>query len=125
MGRSVSVPYGAVAVVYQDVSYMEESFEWDDYVEDLTYRLKEMYPSLVESSRWFEREERVILENNHALFVLSEYCGLASLSIVPLEESNLAEYWCEQVAPKFEKEFGQYRKVGTFSNGEAVYEKVG
>jgi len=55
--------------------------------------------------------------------------GLVSVNLVPRNEDNLARGWCERVADGFHKllddSFQTYRLVGRFSNGEAIYERVG
>lgn len=151
MGRSVSVPHGAFAVAYQDASkmgwqyedengnklaepYYDEFFaseDWDCFVESQKYRLKKMYPSFTACDKWVGREDHAILENNFTYFGISEYCGLVSLWLVAKEgddygdeQAGLRARWTEQVGDKFEKEFSELHKVGTFSNGEAVFERA-
>lgn len=134
MGRSVAVHPNAVQTVY--TTYLgEDQWEWNDFVEDVKYTLKQAFPSMQDCSYWEHRECQIILENEMAQVSLSEYCGSASVSLVPIEGEDyypdeasmnpLRAYWAETV--NFHKAlspFDQYRRIGTFSNGESVYEKV-
>lgn len=99
-----------------------------DYIRD---HIKERFPSFEKCDHWPERESHAIAENKLGMLVISEYCGLVSLGIVPTGEcyydedtTGLARAWCEKyVAPWLRETYGSLRKVGTFSNGEAVYER--
>ena len=127
MGRSVSYANGSVAICYQDVSEIEDSWEWDDFIEGIQYRARKAFPSLDDCDQWPGREDHAILENSHCLIGVSEYCGLASIWLVPKDDGEypeLAQAWCAQVTPKFNKLFGELRKIGQFSNGEAVFERL-
>jgi hypothetical protein len=150
MGRSVNVPSGSVVVIYfparfhssEDEDFTDDDYqwEWDDMVRDIQYSLKQSYPSLEDSDRWCDREGHVILENKVIDVVLSEYCGLCSLSLVPkdepeytwkpLAEANFAEAWATKVANGFRRVLHDdcgldlYNRVGRFSNGESVYERA-
>ena len=151
MGRSVSVASGAFAVAYKDCSrlgyvtededgkelaepYYDEflaSDDWDDFIADCTGQLKKLYPSFTACDKWLGREDHAILENSFAYFGISEYMGLVSLWLVAKEgddygdeQAGLRERWTEQVGGRFEKEFSELHKLGTFSNGEAVFERA-
>lgn len=140
MGRTVSYPSGSVAVCYRDISHfgtdgdsfdeLSAELEWESLIEDIVETCKAHWPSLKECEYWLDDENRVLLENQHAIVGVSEYGGLAcvwlKVCILRLSRSNgmLANHWSLQIAPKFNMFFGQLRKVGTFSNGEAVYEKI-
>lgn len=134
MGRSVSCASGAFVRAYEHVEYTEDpddSWLWNDYINDVIARAKKAFPSLRGCERWVGREDHAVLENTFAYFGLSEYCGLVCIWMVLkdhgdyVRELRCAEHWAEQVKAKFEKTFGTLRKVGTFSNGEAVFEKKG
>jgi len=138
MGRSVDYANNAAAVVYVDVSDIQESWEFDYFVEDVQSVVKGAYKSFDDEDKWIGRELRAVLENKFAQVVVSEYCGLASISLVAKEYEcyysdeialqNLADAWVKQVAPNFakllNKTFNCYAKIGNFSNGEGVYEKI-
>lgn len=139
MSRTVSYPPGSVAVCFRDVScfgsgYTEDDsfdelsaeLEWKSLIEDIVETCKSHWPSLRECEYWLDNENRVLLENQHAIVGISEYGGLACVWLRSngIFNDALANHWSLQIAPKFNKFFGQLRKVGTFSNGEAVYEKI-
>jgi hypothetical protein len=119
MGRSVSCPSNAVAVFEQ---FEGDSDDWQWYVEDLRYRAKALFPSLQSDSEWIGREDRAFASNQHAYVGVSEYCGLVAIWLVPRDEDcPLAQHWVEQVAAKFEAEFGSMVRHGSMSNGQGVY----
>ena len=146
MGRSVSTPRDAI-VSYYDVS--EQGYGWDEenncvdydrycewqaedewgfFKECMVEKVKKLFPSMSECEEWLDREDLAIAENGHAYFGVSEYCGCAAVWIVAKtdyygDEQPLAEAWVKRVAAKFDANFGDYRKIGTFSNGESVYEQ--
>lgn len=136
MGRSVNYLSRAAHVAYFDVSYMEDSYEWDDFKDNITSALTDKYPSLSEETRkWDNNETQIILENTHCEIGLSEYCGLASLSIRVYESDynwdklGLAAQWIDKVWPNMlsllRANVGadQLSRIGTFSNGESIYQK--
>ena len=91
-------------------------------------KVKDLFPSMEDCEEWLDREDLAIAENQLAYFGVSEYCGSAAVWIVAKEdyygnENPLAEAWVKKIAKKFNANFGEYNRVGVFSNGEAVYEK--
>jgi hypothetical protein len=129
MARSVSTPHNAVVVAYRHYDDLDE-FEWDNIVYDFRYQSQERWPSLIEIDKWLGREDHAFIENEHAIFGISEYCGLVAYWVVPHEDeyfpqhNSLHEHWCLQIADNFNKLFGDLVKLGTFSNGEAIYRKM-
>lgn len=153
MGRSVSYARGAFAIAYRDCSYFGmitedvegnkllepqhdedmAQIDWDDFIINTKAEIRAKFPKFEECDKWLDREDHAILENRYAYFGVSEYCGLVSLWLVLKEDitsyysnadlTGIAEHWAKQVKPKFEKYFGNLRRVGTFSNGEGVYEQ--
>lgn len=128
MGRSVSVAAGAELVTYKQFEYEEDEAvsqdNWDDFVEDITSYFEYKYPSLERCDEWLDREDHVILQNRLIYLGISEYCGLVSIWAVPKEEyPDLTAKFIKTITPYFEK-IGELRKVGTFSNGEAVFKRV-
>lgn len=122
MSRSVSIPNGTVLLEYIDVSdFSPDGSDWDFFVDDIRYRLKDDFKSLSDCNKWLGREDNAILENDHCYIGLSEYNSLVSLWCVP-KETNLALNWIEQIRPKFKK-YGDLKKIATFSNGEAIFER--
>jgi hypothetical protein len=82
--------------------------------------------------KWDGRELHRILQNGHARLVVSEYIGCVSISLAvrdDVEHIGLSEQWLAAAGKKFynglkkayTKDF--MVKLGTFSNGEAVYRK--
>lgn len=129
MSRTVSTPNGAVAIAYRDVSYIEDEFDWDMFQEDIIAQLQSAFPSLAEADSWIGREDHVVLENGHCKITISEYCGLAAISLVPEThdcypaEDNLADHWCAQISIRFIDMLSELRHVATASNGEAFFER--
>lgn len=149
MGRSVSTPSNCEAVAYRDISefgaIFEElengDFDYDNivdydselgrddfefFIDGIREEAKANWASFEDCETWVGNEDRAILENGHAYIGVSEYCGLASIWLVPKEGEfeELSAAWCATIAAKFERKFGEFVKVGTFSNGESVYERV-
>lgn len=117
MGRSVSTPVDVQLVAYEDFAY-------DDLQDDIAYSVCDMWPSVEPDHGWLGREDRILASNRHAYFGLSEYCGLVAIWVAPRDpECPLAAKWIDQIAPRFHRRFGTLRKLGHFSNGEAVYER--
>lgn len=134
MARSVGVHGDAVVTVYMPFEG-EDEFAWEHFIDSLRETIGGRYQSFYDEDGWADREGRIILRNSHAEVVVYEYFGLVSVNLVPREtydypnEDNLARAWCEQVADNFrnllDDTYQTYRLVGRFSNGEAVYERVG
>ena len=138
MGRSVSAPSEARVVCYRDVSEFDEyGDDWSWFVESLQETVRFEWPSFTDCDKWIGREDHALAENSLCYIGVSEYCGCAAIWIAskkeellssdygPQPEANLCDGFIEKIRPKFEKRFGEFVKVATFSNGEAVYEKVG
>lgn len=130
MSRSVSYLSNANHVAYINGNYIQNEYDWNNFKENITVRLQEMFKSLEEANRWDDNETHIFLENEHAEVGISEYCGLVSVSIRHKEydgygydQTGLHKHWVDVVADKF-LSIGELRKVGTFSNGEGVYERV-
>lgn len=150
MGRSVDYLNNAVCVNYfqwprmWDVDDNGKDIETEEYedasfvIEDIRETIISEYPEFSKCSRWDGREVHVILEGYGTEIALSEYCGLSSLSIrvdqsileyCDTEEeseelNNSTEQWINDNWPNIGKYWNIYRKIGTFNNGEAVYEQT-
>jgi hypothetical protein len=147
MSRSVDYPSEAEAVFFFPAWESEDPMdEWesqemyDAMVDNIQYSFRKRYPSLEKADSWIGRESRVFLENKLVQITISEYCGLCSIALVPQTETesswcafesqfeNIARAWVNQNRSGFEKALSEtvtiYRKIGTFSNGECMYEKV-
>jgi len=126
VGRSVSYASGSLIKVYKDVSDLDDSWQWEEFLEGIYSGLVERYPSLYPCDKWLGREDKAIAQNNLVYIGVSEYCGLACLWVVPkdtCDRPELAEAWCDRIREGFERTFGEYEKLGSFSNGEAIYRK--
>lgn len=134
MGRSVSTHRHAVATVYLNPEIEDDgdSFAWDSFVEDLQQNvIADRFPSFSECDRWMDREDHVIMENAHAEVSVSEYCGLVAVCLAPRDPDDaFAVAWTENFASSFHAHVTKMfkssalTKVGTFSNGESVFEKI-
>jgi len=133
MSRTV-MTYGT-PVAYLDTSEVGDEWDYREYLEELRYRISDKYQSFNHKDHWYGQEGRIILENDHAMVVVCEYCGLTSISIVPTEYDgwheddqrmiNLQSHWIDQVMPGLQSLFPErYYKTGCFSNGECVYQKA-
>jgi len=136
MGRSVMYLNNAYDVWYLDSDSLDYDFEfeydWDNFEADLCECIKDKYGSFEYADKWDNRETKVILENNLCEIGISEYCGLISVSIqfsdndYNYHQRGLAENYMDKIREGMTsiiKGFGQtYSKLGSFSNGEGVYE---
>lgn len=120
-----------------DCSEQDPSDDWDYYCEDFQREMIRAFPSLSECDEWVGREDHALLENDYCRIGVSEYCGLVSMWVQPKDphysenESWDArrDHWIAQIGPKFHKVAGTcfgtaLRKLGSFSNGEGVYERI-
>lgn len=131
MGRSVSYPSNA-EVAFTTFESSDEHFAADDFDMELqgwTEMAKSIWPSFYDDEKWLDREDRAVLSNAWARFGVSEYCGLVAIWIVAIDQDDasrqaLADRWVSQAGEKLRKHFGELRRVGVFSNSEAVFERV-
>jgi hypothetical protein len=132
MSRSVATHSGACARYFIDTSDTDCPEDWAILIECLVYRLHKKLPSLSPADGWEERECRKVAENRHVSLFIAEYCGLASVSVVPndAEHSGISRAWFDQVERKINgalvDTFGAknlLRKIGSASNGEAFFER--
>lgn len=128
MARSVYVPSAATQVVYADASGIEDSYDFEDCIDNLKSVLQSRYPSLdsPRRPRYFGNEGSVVLENQLVSIVISEYCGLVAISVVPEDRYiALAERFANQInlAPAAECFGDELSLRGRFSNGEAIFNR--
>lgn len=126
MSRSVSIPSGAVKVVFADATWMDEEFDFTSSLEWMQEVGMDRYPSLEKCSRWLGREDRAVLENQHAYITVSEYCGLVAVAVVPKGESKKANEWASKVRlERMAESFGdRLTFIARASNGEAFYQRA-
>ncbi len=132
MGRSVSTPCNAQTIAYQYLESDDEDgddFRW--WLEEVQQSIAEIWSSFSPCDQWLGREDHAIMENNLAYAGVSEYCGMIAVWLVLKEESRhgqhilpLTDQFISRITPKFMAQFNHYRKLGTFSNGEAVFEEI-
>ncbi len=95
-------------------------------------------PSAELNEKWLGREDQALLSNAYAYFGWSEYCGLVAVWVAAKEPDYRASSaweamqgkWIASIEKKFAKTVAKswgvpLTKVGTFSNGEAVFRKKG
>ena len=120
MGRSVSTLRDSEMEVYFE--YDENEYPWwDELVMEVQGAIRDKYPSFDYANRW-EGENNIILENGVAEIAISEYCGLICISGRP---TSWLGYRLLTFVDKFlQKSYGKFKRVGTLSNGCAVYEPI-
>lgn len=130
MGRSVSYPNSAnVTFMHLDWDGEESDYmDFQDFIESRRDAAQDLWPSLEPCDKWVGREDHAILENSHAYFGVSEYCGVVATWFLAKDQDNdgrqaVADHWVASVGTKLGKHFGNMQKIATMSNGEAVYEK--
>jgi hypothetical protein len=151
MGRSVNYLNNSERVNYFEWptlwAYDEETdkdIKTDEYeeasfvIEDIQEYITSLFPEFEKCSRWEGNEVHIILEGYGLEIGLSEYCGLTSLSVridqsildyFDTDEEAEEEYqkcltWINDNWDEASKYWNRYRKIGTFSNGEGVFEKT-
>lgn len=151
MGRSVDYLNRAEKVNYFDwptITVYDEETDRDietDELEEASYVIEDIqqyiisqFPDFTTCKSWDGNETQIILEGYGLEIGLSEYCGLASLSVrvddtfldyCDSDEDVDEQYkncraWLDKNWDEATKFWNKYRKIGTFSNGEAVYEKT-
>lgn len=140
MGRSVSYPSGAVVAFTAldagdpDAPDIDWEFEYDWLRDDLRSRAAAAFPSLTDHDGWRGREDRVLMRNAYADFGFSMYGSLVAVLIAERDDAGYwdaewrtarslrAQRWLSQIAPLFDKLFGDYDCLGHMSNGEGVYQ---
>ena len=134
MGRSVSYPSGSEVVIYSHFDYSDDEYvdqyRFDDCVNELSHLLIKQFPSLYESEEYIGREDRVFVENDLVYIGLSEYCGIISVWVKPKDQYyDFGCRFAHQIENKLKQivndVFGiRLTKIGTFSNGESIYNRV-
>jgi hypothetical protein len=149
MGRSVNYLNRALLISYfewptlwiynEETGIDENSDELMDGYEvrqDIQESIISEFPEYEYSKKWDNNETAIILTGYGTEIGLSEYCGLATLSI-RIDENDLAYYeedeyneqydkieaWINENWAKISAGYNEYNKIGTFSNGESVFEK--
>ena len=137
MARSVSYPRGSiVAFRLFDEDEDDPGWAYEYLVEDVLSSVRSAFPSLQRHEGWRGREDGILLRNAFADCGISTYCGLAAIWLVELDDgaywerspqqrrSDFAQRWITQVSDRFVGLFGDLCLVGSFSSGEAIYERT-
>jgi len=119
---------------------MSGESDWEFWKEYLDEKFREKYPSLTAPMKdtWDNDETKIFLWNDFVEIGISEYMGLASISMrvsssfddddwdgETRSRKNLAENFADNLGQWMSKNVGDLYKVGTFSNGESIYEGKG
>ncbi len=121
-----------------DFHEQDSQLLFDNFSEDLETLLKEAFPSLTPDEKWLGREDKALLSNSYAYLGWSEYCGLVAVWVSAKEKDwnassaweAMRDKWISSIEKKFSKVVSKswgtpLTKLGTFSNGEAVFSKKG
>lgn len=109
--------------------------EFDTLKEYVIELISEKYPRFNKCNKWEGNEVHIIAENSFVNMAISEYCGLTSISFAVKSDLHysipeiLAEQWLTRVSANITKLLNKalgntLTKVGTFSNGECVFNKA-
>lgn len=125
MSRSVSYPKSCEVVCFQDVSYIEDEWDWMDFIGDIQEQCQENWPSLNECDEWLDDEDHAILENQHCYIGVSEYCGIVSIWLrskgeelrashhaIDSSYAALADTWCARISKRFNSMCDELRLLG-------------
>lgn len=117
-----------------EADYDTCKWRWDDFLDCLRSEFQRAFPSMYECDEWVGREDRAVLENRHAYIGVSEYMGLVSVWCKPKESYSdepstaLAEHWAACIEAKAKRTLDRFTsrlvRLGTFSNGEGVYQRA-
>ncbi|MCE4369735.1 hypothetical protein [Xanthomonas hortorum] len=108
----------------------------DDFCEDLRAVFMQAFPSLSPCDKWLGREDYALLENGLVYIGVSQYYQLISLWCVPKPSTQwgrdttpLAEQWAASIEDRAAWILGRSAirlvRLGTMSNGEGVYRRIG
>jgi hypothetical protein len=134
MGRSVSMATDSLLVAFQE--YEEDSWiDFREYAEHIADTAIERWPSFTACDVWLDREDHAVAENRLGYIGVSEYCGLVSIWFAPKPNSwewsdtrnraDLAKGFARKIEPAFDELFGDLRRIGGFSDGTSIYERIG
>lgn len=125
MGRSVNYLSNADAVYFHQLDE-EEIQDFDLLIEDIQEHVMYKYPEFEAVDEWEDRDVNVILQSPLVEIAISEYRGVISLSVRTLEDADQAKAatWIEHFFKRAIAPWANARKVGSFSNGEALYEEI-
>jgi hypothetical protein len=126
-------------VVYAYVDYEEDvdlaQMNFDDAVANVRGDVMAQLPRFGACDEWIGREDRAILASPEFYVGVSEYCGIVAVWAVPRERDDdedgepltraLSAARLQTLLHEVASYFGEtLEKVGTFSNGEAVFRRA-
>ena len=125
MGRSVNYLHNADAVYFHQLDE-EEIQDFDLLIEDIREHVMYKYPEFEAIDEWEDRDVNVILQSPLVEIAVAEYRGVISLSVRTLEDADQAKAstWIEHFFKRAIAPWAKAQKIGTFSNGESVYEEI-
>lgn len=116
-----------------EYDYTLGQIHWEDFKDSLAAKIETLWPSFRPCDKWIGSEDLAFMENDLAYIGISEYCGLTCLWLLPKESEgyysedikrdNLARGFCSRISRTFNEEFGEYQRIGGFSDGSSVYER--
>lgn len=122
---------------FSTYDFAKAQIDWEFYLDWLIEIVEANWPSFEACDQWIGREDHAILRNGFSYIGVSVYDGLLAIWLKPrtdelhgseyLEDirmGNFSETWCKRIATNFLSNFGELRKIGSFSNGMAVFEKI-
>lgn len=135
MSRSISYPNDADQVAFLDIEeYIDDQFPmdyWEALKDDIIFNLREAFPSVRDSRatvRWIDGESRIIGENEHGIFTLSEYERIAAVAVLadPLRpDTGLSARWRSSInLHRALNDFPLLQRIGTASNGESFFRPI-
>jgi|SaaInl8_150m_RNA_FD_contig_21_2737522_length_1346_multi_31_in_0_out_0_4 hypothetical protein len=106
-------------------------YDFDYLIEDFQSKMMDRFKSLEICEEHDGRETSIVLENSLVELGISEYCGLTSFSVRPKDSlyeytpdlTGLAKRNAEHIGKWMSENIGDIQKIGSFSNGEGVYER--
>lgn len=114
--------------------YDEYTDDWEWWSESILEQFTTNFPELEPCDKWEGNEVHILLESDHVRIATSEYCNLASVSLVTKEAyynltdeeadeyDKYAEEQAEVIGLWMDKNIGDLRAIGAFSDGTSVYE---
>lgn len=134
MGRSVSHAEYSKHITYTHLEYLGDEWadrdQWQDFIEGLRNQIKELFPSMYECNEWVGREDYAIMENRYARIGVSEYDGMVSIWMQPIDLETghgdderlvgIQESWIDKARDKHIS-LGNLKRQGGFSDGTSLY----
>lgn len=121
MSRSVYTPSGAVSFYI----HLEDQDDYEGFIEGLQEYITEQFPEFNTVGYWCNREEWVIAQSLDACVSVCEYNGIVSINLTaPNGWNSFGQTQVDKFAKLIKTTFAPWllTKLGTFSNGEAIFQ---